>query len=216
MVSYRYPIIAREAWLIIGVIACLSVVVQYFAGAWVATPVWLLMLLVSYLFRDPGRLVPPKPLAVVSPSDGKVVAIEEMADPYLDGDETVVQIQLRMSVSDVYSIRSPMEGKVLKQWLPQPDSPEFTEKPGSDRFAQWVQSDEQDDVVLAFKPTAVFHWPHCYVHSGERIGQGQRCGIVPFGAIVEVYIPKSARIEVKVGDVVHAGSDSLATLVHSY
>ncbi|MDH5327752.1 MAG: phosphatidylserine decarboxylase [Gammaproteobacteria bacterium] len=210
MVNKRYPLVAREAWLVITVLVLVSFTVHYALGVIVAIPLWLLTLGAAYLFRDPNRPVPPKPLAVVSPVDGTVLAVETVdASPYTDA--AVVKICLRMGPADVYTIRSPMEGKVLKQWLPR----EHTEsQAGCDRFAQWVQSDEQDDVILTVKPSHVLKRPHCYVHSGERVGQGQRCGIAPFGAIVDVYVPNSSRIETQKGDRVHAGSDTLATLVH--
>lgn len=214
MVTYRYPLIAREAWLIIAVLVAVAIVVQYFSNILFAIPVWLLTAVVTYLFRDPSRKIPPKPLAVVSPVDGVVVTIEESRNPYIDG--SVTKIQLRMGFSDVYTVRSPMEGKVLKQWFPKSGVTQAQGESHTERFAQWVQSDEDDDVILAFKPTTFLKRPHCYVHSGERVGQGQRCGIVPFGATVEVYLPTSARIEAQMGHVVKAGSDTLATLVHSY
>jgi len=68
--------------------------------------------------------------------------------------------------------------------------------------------------MIVVKPVSRLHAPRCYVHSGERIGQGQRCGIVPFGALVDVYVPLNSKVDIKVGDHVRAGSDTLATLVH--
>ena len=82
------------------------------------------------------------------------------------------------------------------------------------RFAQWIQSDEQDNVVMAVKSATSIYRPRCYSRSGDRIGQGQRCGFIPFAAVVQVNVPESSRIEVKIGDVVRGGSDTLATLVH--
>jgi phosphatidylserine decarboxylase len=82
------------------------------------------------------------------------------------------------------------------------------------RFAQWIQSDEQDNVVMAVKSAAGLLKPRCYSHSGDRIGQGQRCGIIPFHAVVQVSVPVNSRLEVKVGDRVRSGTDTLATLVH--
>jgi phosphatidylserine decarboxylase len=56
--------------------------------------------------------------------------------------------------------------------------------------------------------------PRCYLQLGQRTGQGQRCGYVPFGSRVEVLLPAGIRVRVTVGDVVRAGSDVIATLVH--
>jgi phosphatidylserine decarboxylase len=56
--------------------------------------------------------------------------------------------------------------------------------------------------------------PHCYVRVGERVGQGQRCGHVPMGGVVEVYLPPNSRVLVTPGSQLKAGSDVIATLVH--
>lgn len=259
MVSYRYPLIAREGWRIITVVSMLGLVIHIWFSALFAIPFWLTAIFLCFLFRDPARAVPPKPLAIVSPVDGKITAISHFKDPYIDRE--VLMIQLSMGLFDVFSTRSPMEGKVMKQWFGEKgfgdkgfgekklaemgstekkfdvnnseannisgvdqakgsedercETIDFgTSRPKPCRFAQWIQSDEQDDIVMAVKPSAKWFRPLCYAHSGERVGQGQRCGIIPFGALVEISVPENSRLNVKVGDQVRAGSDTIATLVH--
>ena len=56
--------------------------------------------------------------------------------------------------------------------------------------------------------------PHCYVQSGERIGQGQRCGFMSFGARLEVYVPTNSRIDIEVGERVRAGESVIAHFIH--
>ena len=82
-------------------------------------------------------------------------------------------------------------------------------------YAQWIQSDEKDDVLLIIETSRRSSRPKCYVQSGERIGQGQRCGFIRFGSQVDVLVPVSSRVSVSVGDDVLAGSDIIATLVHA-
>lgn len=245
MISYRYPLIAREGWRIIALVTFLGLVFHIWFGVLLAIPFWFIAIFLCFLFRDPARPVPPKPLAIVSPVDGKITAISHFKDPYIDRE--VLMIQLSMGLFDVFSTRSPMEGKVMNQWFGEKrfGVNRFKKGPGENsqakqeigeqtieseqescdkkapgtqanicRFAQWIQSDEQDDVVMAVKPSAKWFRPLCYAHSGDRIGQGQRCGIIPFGALVEVSVPENSRLNVKVGDHVRAGSDTIATLVH--
>lgn len=211
MLSYRYPLIAREGWLWIAVIAIPAAIVQYLHGL-AALPLWILVLSLLFLFRDPAREVPAAPLGIVSPVDGKVVAIDTVHDAYLN--RQVLSISVKMGFTSVYSAHSPMEGKVLEQWLDVP-----RKIAGSDAevatYAQWIQSDEQDDVVLVIESSPHLPRPQCYAQTGERIGQGQRCGYIRFGSQVEVLIPVSSRIQVSVGDAVKAGSDIIATLVHA-
>jgi phosphatidylserine decarboxylase len=235
MNTYRSHLIAREGWMVIVFVALIAIVLRVVTNDFVALPFWVAMAALIVIFRDPKRVVPPKPLAIVSPVDGQITAIHSTKDPYTHAEAT--QIELRKGVFDVISTRSPMEGKVIQQWFKpvdgeaieavrggiysnadvavaghSPSSKSTEEHKGC--FAQWIQSDEQDDVVMVVESAANVLKPHCYAQSGERVGQGQRCGFVLFNASVQVYIPASSRVEVKVGDHVRGGSDTLATLVH--
>ena len=133
-----------------------------------------------------------------------------------------------MSFIDVYSVHSPMEGKIIKQWQkgPRQIQPIATVKSDDTAtiaeandalmtFAQCIQSDEGDDVVLVIEAGTLLPSPHCYVRSGERIGQGQRCGFLRFGTQVDVLVPESSRIDVQMGDKVLAGTGIIATLVRT-
>ena len=253
MVTYHSHLIAREGLRFIAAVAFAGLVLQVSVGFLFAIPFWIATLVLCILFRDPKRIVPPKPLAIISPVDGKVTDIDTLQDPYTE--IQMVQIQLSKGFFDVMTTRSPMEGKILKQWFALVDSSADTSihaptntsintnqnsedqiklaEEGQEsceivseqtsvsvkrskvcRFAQWIQSDEQDNVVMAVKSATGIFKPRCYSHSGDRIGQGQRCGFIPFTAVVHVSVPASSRVEVKIGDIVRGGSDTLATLIH--
>lgn len=206
MLAYRYPLIAREGRPLIGLVLAVALLVQWQFGG-LALPLWLLGGGLLYLFRDPPRRVPASPLGIVSPVDGRVVSVTALQDPYLN--RPAIRIVIRMGALDVFSVRSPMEGQVIEQW----NGRDATTGEGP-RYAQWIQSDEDDDVVQVIVPALRFVRPRCYVHSGERIGQGQRCGFVQFGAQIEVWVPEGSCIDVAAGARLQAGSDIIATLVH--
>lgn len=218
MLAYRYPIIAREGWVWIAIIFVAAVVAQLTLGK-ISITLWCLTIVLIFLFRDPSRVVPSSPLGVVCPVDGKIVAIEEVHDGYQD--RCAICISIRMRITSVYSVHSPMEGKIMEQWLetPRKIQPAITGKSQLSvttdimTYAQWVQSDEGDDMVLVMEAGNPLSQPRCYGHSGERIGQGQRCGFLRFGAQVDVLLPASTRIEVKVGEDVIGGSELIGTLV---
>jgi phosphatidylserine decarboxylase len=190
----------------------------HFAYGWTwALPFWLLVGLLVYLFRDPNRVIPAIPLAVVSPVDGRVVAIDTVRDPYIDRE--AIRITLAMTPFDVYFIRSPIEGRVARSWYVSAQSASSAqEEPVNDSrgIGVWLRSDEGDegdDVVVVLSAGHLMR-ARCYAQMGRRIGQGQRCGYVPFGSRMEVLLPKNSRIRVAVGDTVRAGSDVIATLIH--
>ncbi len=213
-----YPYVARQGWPFILAALAAAVVLHFTVGEPWSLPFWVLAVLLLYLFRDPERRIPPAPLGVVSPVDGVVTAVEACRDPYLE--RAALRIGLRMSPLGVYTTRSPVEGKIMEIWVfPAGGGAHAGNAAVGDtaqihRYAIWVQTDEKDDVVLVLRVGEHRLRPRCYVHIGERIGQGQRCGMVGFGGEVNVYLPPGSRAEVEPGARVRAGSDILATLIH--
>src|SRR5262245_56118929 len=111
--SYPHPIIAREGWPFLAAAVIAAAVAQWFAGWW-AAPLWIAVLFVLQFFRDPARQAPGDSRTVVSPADGRVVAVERARDPYLDRD--AIKISVFMNVFNVHSNRSPVDGRVQKRW----------------------------------------------------------------------------------------------------
>lgn len=208
MPSNRYPLIAREAWPILFVLLGLTVLVQFLIGP-VAFIFSLAILSVAvYLFRDPNRVIPSQPLAIVSPVHGIVTLVEEAEEIRLHNKKLRVQITMRPY--DIYSFRSPIEGKVIDQWCSSPDKNESRR-----HFDFYIRSDEGDIVVTAIRLRDVIRRFHMYLYSGERVGQGQRCGYFYFGSVVDVFIPLESKVQVEVGQYVQSGSTVLAQIIHS-
>lgn len=173
-------------------------------------PLWGVVAAVAYLYRDPNRVIPAAPLGVVSPVDGRVISIETQQDPFLKRESLVISLQ--MNWSGVFVLRAVTEGKILQHWLH--ESTESEEIPGRLQHAIWIQTDEHDDVVIAIHAAGQFRKMHCYAATGERVGQGKRCGIIPFGTRIDVLLPTRARTQLKADDRVLAGRDLIAEFVH--
>ena len=203
MAASRYPYFSRVGWPPFVACAALALVVVHFFGWGWSLPLWLCCTGIIYLYRDPVREIPSSPLAIVSPADGVVKAVEEVRDPYLDRE--AVRLDIQMSHAGVYSTRSPVEGKILE-----PKNAAGEGQP----HGVWLKTDEDDDLVVVMHRGPLHNLPRCYVRIGERVGQGQRCGYIQMGGRVEVYLPRYSRIEVSCGSHVKAGSDVIATLVH--
>jgi len=78
----------------------------------------------------------------------------------------------------------------------------------------WIQTDEEDDAVIAANLKSVFRHATCSISAGEKLGQGQRCGFMAFACEIVIYLPASAHMSIKEGQSVRAGSDKLAEFVH--
>jgi phosphatidylserine decarboxylase len=208
MPSNRYPLIARETWSILFVLLGLAVLAQLFIGP-VAFVLALTVLFVTvYLFRDPDRIIPSQPLAIVSPVYGVVTLIEEAEEIRLHN--KAIRVQITMRFHDIYSFRSPIEGKVMDQWCSAPNENESRR-----HFDFYIKSDEGDIVVTAIRLRNLIRRFHVYLFSGERVGQGQRCGYFYFGGVIDVFLPLESKLQVEVGQYVQSGSSVLARLIHS-
>jgi len=202
MAATRYSIIAPEGKpFILGAII-IMVALHLWLGQ-IVLPGWVLVVFVMWMFRDPVREVSSSPLGIVSPVDAKVVSIGEQHDPYLK--RQAVKLVLEMSPLGMNSLRSITEGKVLNTWARHDDS--------GDRAVQ-VQTDEQDDVVVVLRPGRWLKRMSCNIVAGDRVGQGQRCGYILFGAVIDVYLPVTARSFLQAGQTVRAGSELLGEYMH--
>lgn len=205
MARSRYPIIARQGWLPIAVSLCVAGLVWYSLGLVWALPLLALAALIAWLFRDPYRQIPSTPLGVVSPADGVVESVDPVHDPFLKRD--AIRVVLAMRGGDVYTTRSPVEGKVM-------DMLQAGEDAEGASHGVWIKTDEDDDIVIVMGRGRLGNVPRCFVQCGERVGQGQRCGFINFGSRLEVYLPVNSRIDIKPGSRIQAGTDLLGVLVH--
>ena len=211
--GYPHPIIAREGWAFIvgGVIA--AALVHWEFGAWWASPLWLLVAFMVQFFRDPPRQVPREPRAVLSPADGRIVAVEKSHDPYLERD--AIKMSVFMNVFDVHSNRSPVDGEVRNTWYHIGKFFNAALSKSSlenERAALWIRTPGGVDVTCVQIAGLVARRILCYATSGQRLKRGQRFGFIRFGSRVDVYLPAGTRLVASVGDKVYATESILAVL----
>ena len=210
--DYPHPIIAREGWPFLGAAAVISVLVTV-AWGWGSVPFWLVTLFILQFFRDPPRAVPGETDAVVSPADGRVVAVEKSRDPYLDRD--ALKISVFMNVFNVHSNRSPVDGEVKKNWY---FGGKFLNAAldkaslENERNALWIHTIHGADVTCVQVAGLIARRILCYVQPSDHLKRGQRFGFIRFGSRVDVYLPLNAKPDTAVGDKVFAGESILARL----
>ena len=205
MAASRHSLIAKEGWRIIFISVVVVVILQHFYHHY-ADLFWFIPLLLLWFFRDPPRKLSSEPLGLLSPVDGEIVVAEAHPDPYLGRDAFLIRIC--MSITDIFSIRSVTEGKIVQQWL----DPEDSDDEKGLAHAIQIKTDENDDIMIVLRPGRFFKILSCDAVIGQRIGQGHRCGVIPFGSCVDVYVPENCGIKVSVGDHVKSGVSLLASL----
>lgn len=211
--NYPHPIIAREGWPFILLALVLAALVEHFVNGWVALPFWLALVFVVQFFRDPPRPIPGDAKSVLSPADGRIVAIEPVRDEYLQRD--ALKISVFMNVFNVHSNRSPVDGTVQQKWY----------NPGSflnaaldkastenERNALWIRTASGQDVTCVQVAGLVARRILCYVDAGSALSRGQRYGFIRFGSRVDVYLPRDSRVLVTIGEKVSASATMLAEL----
>lgn len=198
--------LAPEGRLIVYVLS-LAVIVLHLIFGLVVWPLWLLVALTVFFYRDPRRQTPCAPLGVIVPADGVITAVEMTEDRFLKRESLC--ISLRMNWYGAYTLRGVIEGKVMQHWLHRSQN----SQPGRVQHVIWIQTDQKDDIVVTLHAGVWFSRMHCYIASGDRIGQGKRCGFIPLGTRIDVYLPKRSRTSHKPGDSVRAGTAILGELI---
>ena len=202
--------IAEEGRIIILVVAVVAVITSAVFGVLPSSPLWISVAFLLFIFRHFPRTIPSQPLAALSPVDGYIIDVCKTHDPFLNRD--ALAVRMRQNSSGEFTICSPIEGKVKRRWLATHEKGKAQAQVTAGQFALWFQSDERDDVVVAVDVESPLQFTRCAVHSGDRIGQGQRCGFIGFGRRIDVYLPVSAHAKVQTGQRVKAGSDMIVKL----
>jgi len=213
--AQRHPLIAREGWIHIAVVALAAAVVHGLAGAAWAAPLWVLLVFVLQFFRDPPRTVAGGPGTVVAPADGRVVFVGPARDPYLDRDS--LKVSIFMNVFNVHANRTPVAGTVVGRWYHAGSFLNAALDKASaenERNALHLRGDDGTDVVCVQVAGLVARRILCYVEPGARVERGERYGFIRFGSRVDVYLPVSSTVRAQLGERLHGGSDIIATLVH--
>ena len=207
---------AREGYPLIFGSGVVTLVLNVLAGWWAGLLALALTIFVASFFRDPDREIPEGEGLVVSPADGQVTAIEMDRSPEGVPGERFQCVSIFMSPFNVHVNRAPEEGEVVS----------VKHTPG--RFVAAYDpraslENERNEVVMrdAKGRTIVFvqiagalaRRIICRLVPGDRIQRGERMGLIMFGSKVDVYVPASARVLVRVKERVRAGSHVLAELV---
>jgi phosphatidylserine decarboxylase len=192
--------------------------VSLFFG-WFWSPIfWIGLILTAwcvYFFRDPRRVTPLTPGLVISPADGRVIAVSVgMAPRELGlGEQTRRRVSIFMSVFDCHVNRAPLAGRIAK----------IVYTPGKFFNADLDKASEDNErnglvVESGHGPVGVVQIAGlvarrivCFVKENDELSPGQRFGMIRFGSRVDLYLPLSANILVSEGQTAIGGETVLAS-----
>ena len=211
--NYPHPLIAREGWPFLVISLLAAILVTAFVGCLWSLPLWLVFIFVLQFFRDPARPIPQGEKLVLSPADGRIVAIVPSRDPWLERD--ALKISVFMNVFNVHSNRSPVDGTVVKRWYhPGQFVNAALDKASTEneRNALHIRSATQHDITCVQVAGLIARRILCYVEANAVLARGQRYGFIRFGSRVDLYLPLDTRVKVVIGEKVSATSTVLAEL----
>jgi phosphatidylserine decarboxylase len=181
-------------------------------GWWPVMSVFLVLgASLTFFFRDPRRTPPEGEHLLVSPADGKVLAVEPLeSHPDLEGPATRVTIFL--SLLDVHRVRSPLSAQVGRvEYHAGKFLPAYRPEAGS--------ANESNTIVLKGGRTPLIMKQivgvaarriKCYVKEGDTVSRGEKVGLMYFGSRVEVYLPRAVAIKTGLNLKVRAGESVIA------
>jgi phosphatidylserine decarboxylase len=183
------------------------------AGWLFAIPLVVLAAFFLFFFRDPERRIEATRDGVLSPADGRVlVAGPAAADAAPPGQW--LQISIFLSPMNVHVNRVPVSGRVTRvsfqrgRFLP---AYHRDAAAANERSEIWIDNDGRTIVarqivgVLARRVV-------CRLAAGAEVRAGDRYGVMKFGSRMDIFLPITAQIRVKVGDTVRAGETIIAVL----
>ena len=169
--------------------------------------------IIVWFFRVPRRVITPADHTVVSPADGKVVAIEEVLESEYFNDKRV-QVSIFMSPLNVHVNWYPISGttsyykyhpgKYLVAWHPKSSTE-------NERSTVVVKHAVHGEVLFRQIAGALARRICTYSRAGEPAAQGQEFGFIKFGSRVDVLLPRTAVVQVRIGDKVTGSTSVIAT-----
>ena len=202
----------REARWIFAVLAAITILLGWVAPV-ASLPGVALILYTFYFFRDPDRLSPEDPLAVVAPADGVVVEITDKMETEVVNC-TMRRVAIFLSVFDVHTNRAPIEGEVTycRHYPGKFLDARNPECSVANESQTWAFRNAGTTLVVRQITGAIARRIVGWSKVGDRVAKGERFGMIRFGSRTEIYVPMESEITVNRGDRVKGGETIVARL----
>ncbi|HMN04367.1 MAG TPA: phosphatidylserine decarboxylase family protein [Flavobacteriales bacterium] len=203
--------------LLVAGTACIgSYAAWYGLPGWVAGPISILLAavlaVVLWFFRVPQRTAKAAPGQVLSPCDGKVVVVEEVTETEYFKDKRI-QVSIFMSPLNVHvnyhpipgttTFRQYHKGKYLVAWHPKSST-------DNERCTVVVKGNDGQEVLIRQIAGALARRICTYPQPGQAVQQGEELGFIKFGSRVDLFLPTTASVNVRIGDVVQGATSVIA------
>ena len=207
----RLQTLAEARWII--AILLVLIVASWFISPWLSLLFVVLTVYTLAFFRDPERIAPNDPDAVVAAADGTVTDIVDVEENEVLKAKTR-RVGIFLSIFNVHTNRAPVEGRIIfrehhKGLCLDARRPDCSEK---NEAMTWAFQNPRATIVVRQLTGAIARRIVGWAEVGDQLKKGERFGMIRFGSRTEVYLPLSASVLVKAGDRVSGGSTIIARL----
>jgi phosphatidylserine decarboxylase len=205
--------IDRAGWpFILGALVIAVALGIWLGRAW-AVPFLILSAFFLFFFRDPDRNPPKDDRLVLSPADARIMVAGETVWPGAPPGEWQV-VSMFLSPMDVHVNRAPVSGTVARvEYHPGKFYPAFKKEAGE--LNEWTEvwfNRPGGAIVVRQIVGILARRIVCRVKAGDHVAAGDRFGVMKFGSRIDMFLPRTATINVKVGDKVVGAETTIATL----
>ena len=169
--------------------------------------------LILHFFRNPERDITLNDKHILAPSDGKLVVIENVfEDEYLK--EECTQLSIFMSPLNVHKQWYPTNGKVIySQYHPGKYLVAWNPKSSTENERTSIVIQSNNHRILYRQIAGAVARRICnYAKQDDVVDQSLEAGFIKFGSRIDVLVPKSAEIKVKLDDTIVGGKTILAII----
>jgi len=208
----RVPVDPAGAPFVAGA-AFLALLTGVAVGLAAAVPFLVLAAFFLCFFRDPDRKTPDRAGTVVAPADGRVL-VAGPATPDAAPPGQWLQVSIFLSPLDVHVNRIPVSGEVTRVvYTPGRFLPAYRSEAArvNERSEIWIN--HRGQTIVARQLVGILaRRVVCRLRAGVTVRAGDRYGIMKFGSRMDVFLPVSAQIRVRVHETVRGGETVIAVL----
>ena len=209
----RGPVV-REGYIYIAAALFLAVVLYFGFGAYGAVIPLVLACYFTYFFRNPSRDIPMDEKLIVSPADGTVQDVVELAeDEFVKG--PCKKIIIFLSVFNVHVNRSPIAGEIkCQKYVCGRFRPAYKDEVGfeNERHMLGIENEQGFRVTVTQIAGILARRIVSWVTLDDNMQKGQVYGLIKFGSCTELVVPDSVEVLVKKGDKVRGGESVLGRI----
>ncbi len=166
---------------------------------------------IAFFFRDPDRVPPSDPGAILASGDGRVVAVEQVQDAWVG---EAVKVSVFLSIFNVHVNRTPCAGTVQSvQHIPGQFRLAFVDKASDDNERTEITLEGASGRV-AVKQIAGFVARRivCTLAPQQQVEAGERFGLIRFGSRIDHFLPAGSDIRVAINDRVRGGETVIGVI----